>query len=103
LSPFTVFKSVLVKYIVSEYKKGSVELIVESAEKYLDDTLSEEVMTIADQLRAEGMQKGEKAAARKIARNLFKKGVSLDLIAESTGLSLSELQSLKTDPSSKTQ
>lgn len=102
------YARMLATYIISEYKKGSVELIIEAAEQYLDETLSEDVMTIADQLIAkgkqegmqkgmqEGMQKGEKAAARKIARSLIKQGLPLELIAESTGLSLSELQSLKT-------
>ena len=68
-------------------------------------------MTIAEQLRAEGMQKGkkegiqegmqqgkkegEKVALRRVARNLLKSGADIDMIIAATGLKPSEIRKIK--------
>jgi predicted transposase/invertase (TIGR01784 family) len=42
----------------------------------------------------EGIIEGERKGIIKVARNLLSKGVSLDIIAQSTGLSSDEIQAL---------
>ncbi len=44
--------------------------------------------------RLEGKLEGEKAGKLEDARNFLKKGISVDLIAECTGLSIAEIQTL---------
>ena len=41
-----------------------------------------------------GLEEGAKAEKIEIAKNLLKKGVSIDLVSESTGLSVEELEGL---------
>ncbi|MGL9719204.1 MAG: Rpn family recombination-promoting nuclease/putative transposase, partial [Wolbachia sp.] len=45
--------------------------------------------------RAEGREEGRKERDIEVARNLLKAGVSVNLIAESTSLSLDEIERLK--------
>jgi len=45
--------------------------------------------------RLEGREEGERQAKIAVAKNLLKAGVSVDLIAESTGLSQTEISQLK--------
>ena len=45
--------------------------------------------------KADGLEEGAKAEKIEIAKNLLKKGVSIDLVSESTGLSIEELEELK--------
>ena len=44
--------------------------------------------------KADGLEEGAKAEKIEIAKNLLKKGVSIDLVSESTGLSVEELEGL---------
>ena len=43
----------------------------------------------------EGRAEGSKETARKIAVNLLKEGLSIELIAKTTGLTVEEVQQLK--------
>ena len=45
--------------------------------------------------KAEGIEEGSQRAARKIAVNLLKEGLSIDLIAKTTGLTIEEVQQLQ--------
>ena len=45
--------------------------------------------------KADGLEEGAKAEKIEIAKNLLKKGVYIDLVSESTGLSIEELEELK--------
>ena len=44
--------------------------------------------------KAEGLEEGARAKEIEIAKNLLQKGVSIDLVSESTGLSIEELNKL---------
>ena len=48
-----------------------------------------------DDGKAEGLEAGAKAEKISIAKNFLKNGVSIDLVSESTGLSVEELEELK--------
>ena len=48
-----------------------------------------------DDGKAEGLEAGAKAEKISIANNLLKNGISIDLVSESTGLSVEELEELK--------
>ncbi|MDR3132368.1 MAG: transposase, partial [Rickettsiales bacterium] len=50
--------------------------------------------------RAEGREEGEQQAKIAVAQNLLKAGVSVDLIAESTGLPKAEIAQLKEEVTS---
>lgn len=51
--------------------------------------------TVYRSILAEGETKGEEKKQREIALNLLRRGVKLDIIAPSTGLSLEEIQQLQ--------
>ena len=57
------------------------------------------VMTIADQLREEGrldgIQRGRQEGIEKVASNMLLKELDEKIIAESTGLSIEEIEKLK--------
>ena len=48
-----------------------------------------------DDGKAEGLEAGAKAEKISIAKNFLKNGISIDLVSESTGLSVEELKELK--------
>ena len=47
--------------------------------------------------RAEGLAEGSQEATQKIAVNLLKEGLSIELIAKTTGLTVEEVQQLQSD------
>ncbi|WP_341822235.1 hypothetical protein [Wolbachia endosymbiont (group A) of Clivina fossor] len=65
----------------------------------LEEKLHEGILIGHQKGRVEGIQigekKGEKQAKIAVAKNLLKAGVSVDLIAKSTGLSQTEISQLK--------
>ena len=52
-------------------------------------------MTIAEQLKAEGMQKGIEKGKLEIAERLLSANAEIAFIAKITGLSLSKIEELK--------
>lgn len=59
-----------------------------------------QIYTDRDELRtaeARGEAKGEAKAIKSVVKNLLKAGISIDVIATSTGLSKSQIESLKND------
>ena len=48
-----------------------------------------------DDGKAEGLEAGAKEKGIEIAKNFLKNGISIDLVSESTGLSVEELKELK--------
>ena len=52
---------------------------------------------LVDEGRAEGSQE----AARKIAVNLLKEGISVELVAKTTGLTVEEVQQLQSNQADK--
>lgn len=55
----------------------------------------EKLMTMAEQLRKEGIQEGKLAATQDIAKAMLERGIDSDIITEITGLSHDELQQLR--------
>ena len=51
-----------------------------------------EAMTLAQAFRQEGMQQGMQQEKYAIAKNLMAKGLSKNLIADATGLSVDEIR-----------
>ncbi len=47
--------------------------------------------------KVEGIEEGAKAKEIEIAKNLLNKGISIDLVSESTGLSIEDLNNLLED------
>ncbi len=83
------------------YRKRSKRILDEQAvlAQKLDDATEkgrEEGILIGHQKgRAEGKEEGIKIGAERVAKNLLKASVSVDLIAESTGLPQAEITQLK--------
>ena len=50
---------------------------------------------LVDEGRAEGRAEGSQEATHKIAINLLKEGLSIELIAKTTGLTVEEVQQLQ--------
>jgi len=95
-----------VQYIIDVFSKGDAALFAKMMNEYLSKELGEETMTIAQQWKAEGLQKGMaiaqqwKAEGREeglqqVARVLLLKKAAESLIAEITGLSLDEIENIK--------
>ncbi|WP_341822717.1 hypothetical protein [Wolbachia endosymbiont (group A) of Clivina fossor] len=61
----------------------------------LEEKLNEGILIGHEKGRAEGREEGEKQAKIAVAKNLLKAGVSVDLIAESTGLPKAEIEQLQ--------
>ena len=60
----------------------------------------EQVMTVADQLRQQGMiqgvEKGMEKGIATVARNMIAKGLDEALVVETTGLTKAQLEAIKT-------
>ncbi len=80
-------EQVLTKYL-SEEEQGVIMRTV--AQKYIEEGEARGIHIG----KAEGKAEGEKQKAISIAKNLLKAGLSVDFITQSTGLSLSQIESL---------
>ena len=52
-------------------------------------------MTIAEQLRTEGMEKGKAEKAYEVALGMLKEGISLEVVSRITGLSVKQIERLR--------
>ena len=52
-------------------------------------------MTIAEQLRTEGMEKGKAEGKAEVALGLLREGISPEVISKTTGLSAEEIERLR--------
>jgi predicted transposase/invertase (TIGR01784 family) len=96
-----IFKDVL-SYLLNvgeSYRGYSKEYLIEKVVTLLPESNREDVMTIADQFREEGMQQGMQQGMQHekmvICKRLLSKNLDVGLIAETTGLSLLDVQKLK--------
>lgn len=80
-------EKVFEKFVSSELSKTDGESAMTPAELYRRKGKKEG--------RREGKREGERLTELRIAKNLFRQGVDLSLIAKATGLSSTELSSLK--------
>ena len=81
----------LMCYTLQETDSKSIAEIIQLFTDMVDAESKENMMTIAERLRQEGMQKGELAAKKTVAEALLKKGYPQDLIIEVTGLPQAEI------------
>ena len=88
------YAKILITYIINEYENGNVSVIEDAAAKYLTKPLQEDVMTIADQLRHEGMQQGMQQGKVEVAIQLLKTGSKPAFVAQVTQLPLSKVKQL---------
>ena len=81
----------LFDYIIRSVGGLDIRYVREIAVKYISPSVGGKIMTIAEKLRTEG--KAEKA--HEVALNLLKKGISIDIVSETTGLSPKEIERLR--------
>jgi predicted transposase/invertase (TIGR01784 family) len=86
--------------IPSFFQKGlgklDMDIWVPKMQREYQESLTDRIAyaTVLAVERQEGKKEGEREKQFQIARNLIKKGASAEMIAEVTGLSLEEIQSL---------
>ena len=68
-----------------------VEILFDFADKHISKKAGRQFMTIAEKLEKRGIEKGIK----EVTLNLLEKDIALDIISETTGLSLEEIRSLR--------
>jgi predicted transposase/invertase (TIGR01784 family) len=61
----------------------------------MDMSQKEEIMQTMTSWEEKGMEKGLEKATQSIAINLLRQGVSIDTIAQATGLTLTQLQEIQ--------
>jgi len=93
------FLEIVFRYLFQAARVENINEVIEVAVKSLNKKTEEAVMTIAEQLRAEGKnegrQEGKQEAQTKVAMRLIGKGMALDFVAEVTELPIAELRKLK--------
>lgn len=62
---------IVLKYIIDRAQQGDKDLLVQEAQRYLSSELQGEIMTIAQQWEAEGVQKGEAAMLMRLIHHRF--------------------------------
>ncbi len=87
-SKIYIMASIYVIKLVDGIKPETIIDMIENKE------LKEEIMTIEKQLKDEGIVIGIKKEKLKIAKNLKEKDVSIDIIADTTGLSKEQIEKL---------
>ena len=85
LGVFLKYATNALKCDYKEFAQRFIETLPE-----LEDTM----LTMAEQLKEEGMQQGMQEMARNIAKSLLKQGIGEEIIAESSGLTIAEIKSL---------
>ena len=80
-------------YIDSAYQH--LQLISQDKEKRMEYEAREKAIRDYNQGILEAEQRGEKRATKRIAKTLLLSGTSVDLVTQSTGLSIEQVQSLK--------
>ncbi len=97
----------LFDYIIYTISRLDIRLVVKIAIKYISEDSGGKIMTIAEQLEKKGMEKGmqkgreegreegmQKGRAE-VALRLLTKNISIDIISETTGLSVEEIEKIK--------
>jgi len=86
------FKTFMI-YIMSAKKDLTIKHIYNVIKK-ISPERSDDIMTIAEQLIQEGMEKGREEGKLEVAKNALKEGAEIDLIAKLTGLSKKEIEKI---------
>lgn len=86
--------TVLVNYLMQAGQAQDVQKLLYGLAQRVPQH-GEKLMTMAEQLRKEGIQEGKLAATQDIAKAMLERGIDSDIITEITGLSHDELQQLR--------
>lgn len=93
-----LIESVLI-YILDRGELSSKDTFIEMVKTKLTPEVGEKIMTVAEQLKAEGIQQGVKQgseqAKNEIAERLLSEKAEVAFIAKITGLSLVKIEELK--------
>ena len=84
----------LIRYIMNARKDLNITDIYKVV-KEISVERSQVVMTIAEKLIQEGMEKGRLEGKKEVAKNLFTFGLSTEEIAKAVGLSVEEVRQIK--------
>lgn len=90
-------KSRLISKFVDTYLRLSAkdEAIFQAELAKLEPQQKEKIMYTMTSWEEKGMEKGMEKARQAIALNLLRQGISIDVIAQATGLTISQLQQLQ--------
>jgi predicted transposase/invertase (TIGR01784 family) len=96
---------VILCYTAYKGESNSFEEVVKTFSKTVPDNRRSEIMTIAESLvqkgrmegRTEGIEIGVEKGVKLTATNLLNKGMTVDFVAETTGLSFKEVLELKSN------
>lgn len=95
------YAEIVLTYILDRGELGNKDIFLDLVRSELTPELGDKMMTIAEQLKAEGMQQGMQQGIEKgkleVAERLLAQKIELALIAEVTGLSLQKIEELKKD------
>lgn len=86
--------TVLINYLMQAGQAQDVQKLLYGLAQRVPQH-GEKLMTMAEQLRKEGIQEGKLAATQDIAKAMLERGIDSDIITEITGLSHDELQQLR--------
>ncbi|WHN66779.1 Rpn family recombination-promoting nuclease/putative transposase [Cysteiniphilum sp. QT6929] len=96
-----IARQVLIRYM-SQYSDMETDAFYDRIIDSKPD-LRGDVMTVAEQWKQQGMQQGRFLEKQETARNLFGMSLSVDQVANATGLDLDTVLKLKKEVDSKTQ
>jgi len=85
------YAKMLLKYVMNVYREADTQTFVDKAQHHLSTALGEEAMTIAQQLRQEGMQEGTQAMALRL---VMEDGMPVERAANLANLSVESLQAI---------
>ena len=94
-----ILLDILFSYIIQSVEVPEVEILFDFADKHISKEAGRQFMTIAEKLEKKGIEKGIEQGIEKgikeVTLNLLEKDIALDIISETTGLSLEEIRSLR--------
>lgn len=90
----------VVEYIIRKGEAASPEIVIEALKNALPDD-EDTVMTVAEQLRQQGMQLGANEKQHEIAKNMLADGIDASVIAKTTGVSSDVLTKLTNELQSR--
>jgi predicted transposase/invertase (TIGR01784 family) len=89
-----IFTDNVLSYILHKAEIGDPKTFLALVTETLSDT-GETVMTIAEKLRKEGLEKGQQQAKKEIALRLLAQKMDAALVASCTGLTVAEVRKLQ--------
>ncbi len=89
------YLAIVLQYILERGELSNKDAFFDIIEENMSPEVGENTMTIAEQLRIEGMQKGKLDGKLEMAQSMLADGVDLVFIAKYTQLSLEVLKDMK--------